>query len=158
MMAAPRDLWQGAEVGQSQERGGDPGWHPFFPPGLGLPPQHNQTPRRASPFPSNSFRSAWEAARAQRPVCGVRGKGQGLWTLAFASSLQTSHFASAIWKFLSPFALISNLRRLSKRQRELVWPLACHFRGAKQIVSSAGGRPGGPHFEQVLNSRAYKCT
>jgi hypothetical protein len=32
-------------------------------------------------------------------------QGQGLWTLAFASSWQTDHFASAIWKFLSAFAL-----------------------------------------------------
>jgi hypothetical protein len=35
-------------------------------------------------------------------------QGQGLWTLAFASSWQTSHFASAIWKFLSAFALALN--------------------------------------------------
>jgi hypothetical protein len=32
-------------------------------------------------------------------------QGQGLWTLAFASSVQTGHFASAIWKLLSAFAL-----------------------------------------------------
>ena len=33
-----------------------------------------ETPHRASPFPSNPFRSAWEAARAEWPVCGVRGR------------------------------------------------------------------------------------
>jgi hypothetical protein len=32
-------------------------------------------------------------------------EGQGLWTLAFASSWQTGHCASAIWKFLLVFAL-----------------------------------------------------
>jgi hypothetical protein len=31
--------------------------------------------------------------------------GQGLWTFALASSWQTGDFASAIWKFLSAFAL-----------------------------------------------------
>ena len=30
--------------------------------------------QRASPFLSNSFRTAWEAARAQWPACGVIGK------------------------------------------------------------------------------------
>jgi hypothetical protein len=35
-------------------------------------------------------------------------QGQGLRTLAFASSWQTGHFASAIWKFLSAFALSPN--------------------------------------------------
>jgi len=32
-------------------------------------------------------------------------QGQGLWTLALTSSWQRGHFASAIWKFLSAFAL-----------------------------------------------------
>jgi Protein of unknown function (DUF3102) len=48
---------------------------------------------------------------------GVSGKaqGQGLWTLAFASSWQTGHFASAIWKVLSAFA------RIASRPHELVF-------------------------------------
>jgi hypothetical protein len=34
-------------------------------------------------------------------------QGQGLWTLAFASSWKkTGHFASAVWKFLSDFRVL----------------------------------------------------
>jgi hypothetical protein len=70
--------------GSPARRGGRPiprkGWDPFFPPRLGLPLQHSQRPLKGDgapfspsarqPLPSNSFRSAWEAARAQWPVCG----------------------------------------------------------------------------------------
>jgi hypothetical protein len=37
--------------------------------GGGAPSPH----LRASPFPTNSFRIAWEAARAKWPLCGVIG-------------------------------------------------------------------------------------
>ena len=50
------------------------------------------TPRRASPSPSNSLRIAWEAARAQWPVCGVIGTRPRSWTLACVSSLEDRPF------------------------------------------------------------------
>ena len=70
-----RKWWQRRGVFGNARRQANPkkGVGPFLPtkawPADATQPK---TPRRASPFPSNSFRSAWEAARAQWPVCGVR--------------------------------------------------------------------------------------
>ena len=44
-------------------------------------------------------------------------QGQGLWTLALCSSLQTGHFASAIWKFLSAFALFPKMAVCPRESR-----------------------------------------
>ncbi len=101
----------GSAEGSLARRGGRPiprkGWDPFFPPRLGLPTQHSRRPLAA---PALSQAAVLKESLGRRP--GRNGlsavseaQGQGLWTLAFASSWQTGHFASAVWKFLSAFAL-----------------------------------------------------
>jgi hypothetical protein len=47
-------------------------------------------------------------------------QGGGLWTSAFASSWQTGHFASAIWKFLSAFALDTPKQKEEATARSMV--------------------------------------
>jgi len=102
MVAAPRGFWQGAEAGQSPSgltclcnTASDPlkGMGPLLPicaPALSQAILSEVLERR----PGRNGLSAVSSA-----------EGQGLWTLAFASSWQTGHFASAIWKFLLAFAL-----------------------------------------------------
>ena len=100
-------------------RGGKPiprkGWDPFFPPRLGLPTQHSQRPLKGmgpllpicAPALSQAILSEVLGRRPGRNGLSAASsaKGQGLRTLAFASFWQTGHFAAAIWKFLSGFAL-----------------------------------------------------
>ena len=91
----------GSAEGSLARRGGKP-----IPIGLGLPTQHSQRPL-AAPALSQAILSEVLGRRPGRNGLSAASsaKGQGLRTLAFASSLQTGHFASAIWKFLSGFAL-----------------------------------------------------
>ncbi len=100
----------GSAEGSPARRGGRSiprkGWDPFFPPGLDLPTQHSQRPL-AAPALSQAILSEVLGRRPGRNGLSAvsEAQGQGLWTLAFASSWQTGHFASAIWKLLSAFAL-----------------------------------------------------
>jgi hypothetical protein len=89
----------------------------LIPLGLGLPTQHSQRPL-AAPALSQAILSELLARRPGRNGLSAvsEAQSQGLRTLAFASSWQTGHFASAIWKFLSAFALADI--RLLKMQRE----------------------------------------
>ena len=110
----------GSAEGSLARRGGRPiprkGWDPFFPPRLGLPTQHSQRPLKGmgpllpirAPALSQAILSEVLGRRPGRNGLSAvsSAQGQGRWTLAFASSVQTGHFASAIWKFLSGFALI----------------------------------------------------
>jgi len=105
--------------GSLARRGGRPiprkGWDPFFPPRLDLPTQHSQRPLKGmgpllpicAPALSQAILSEWLGRRPGRNGLSAASsaQGQGLWTLALASSSQRGHFASAIWKFLSAFAL-----------------------------------------------------
>jgi len=109
----------GSAEGSLARRGGRPiprkGWDPFFPPRLGLPTEHSQRPLKGmgpllpirAPALSQAILKEWLGRRPGRNGLSAvsSAEGQGLWTLAFASSWQTGHFASAIWKFLSAFAL-----------------------------------------------------
>ena len=100
------------------------GWDPFFPPRLDLPTQHSQRPLKGmgpllpirAPALSQAILSEVLGRRPGRNGLSAvsEAQGQGLWTLAFASSWQTDHFASAIWKFLSAFALVP-LRSLTEK-------------------------------------------
>src|SRR4249919_3810104 len=92
----------GSAEGSLARRGGRP-----IPIGLGLPTQHSQRPL-AAPALSQAILSEVLGRRPGRNGLSAasESQGQGLWTLAFDSSWKTGHFASAIWKFLSGFALI----------------------------------------------------
>ena len=61
-----------------------------------------ETPRRASPFPSNSFRTAW-------------GGGPGAMA-RLRCQRQTGHFASAIWKI--SFGICSRSRLLAREKSD----------------------------------------
>ena len=91
----------GSAEGSLARRGGKP-----IPIGLGLPAQHSQRPL-AAPALSQAVLSEVLGRRPGRNGLSAasEAQGQGLRTLAFASFWQTGHFASAIWKFLSGFAL-----------------------------------------------------
>ena len=109
----------GSAEGSLARRGGRSiprkGWDPFFPPRLDPPTQHSQRPLKGmgpllpirAPALSQAILSEVLGRRPGRNGLSAvsEAQGQGLWTLAFASSWQTGHFASAIWKFLSAFAL-----------------------------------------------------
>jgi hypothetical protein len=88
-------LWQGA--------GGRP-----IPFGLGLLTQHSQRSLAAPAFPK---RFRWNClgggpgAMARLRCQSYQAKVDGHWP--GGSSWQTGHFASAIWKFLLGFALIT---------------------------------------------------
>jgi len=92
----------GSAEGSLARRGGR-----SIPIGLDLPTQHSQR-SLAAPALSQAILSEVLGRRPGRNGLSAvsEAQGQGLWTLAFASSWQTGHFASAIWKFLSAFALV----------------------------------------------------
>jgi hypothetical protein len=96
----------GCAEGSLARRGGR-----AIPVGLDLPTQHSQRPR-AAPALSQAILSELLERRPGRNDLSAESsaEGQGLWTLAFASSWQTGHCASAIWKFLLVFALPALLR------------------------------------------------
>ena len=99
----------GSAEGSLARRGGKPiprRGGIFLPPRLGLPTQHSQRPL-AAPALSQAILSEVLGRRPGRNGLSAvsEAQGQGLRTLAFASSCQTGHCASAIWKFLSGFAL-----------------------------------------------------
>jgi hypothetical protein len=62
------------------------------------------------PFPKQFFKKCLgggPGARRNGLSAVSEAQGQGLWTLAFASSWKkTGHFASAVWKFLSDFRVL----------------------------------------------------
>ena len=91
----------GSAEGSLARRGGR-----SIPIGLDLPTQHSQRPL-AAPALSQAILSEVLGRRPGRNGLSAASsaQGQGLRTLAFASSWQTGYFASAIWKFLSAFAL-----------------------------------------------------
>ena len=60
------------------------------------------------PALSQAILVAWEAAGRNGLSAASEAQGQG--TLAFASPWQIGHFVSAIWKFLSSFALVDVAR------------------------------------------------
>ena len=100
----------GSADGSLARRGGRPiprkGWDPFFPPRLGLPTQHSQRPLAAPALSQAILKESLGSRPGRNGLSAVSSaRGQGLWTLAFGSSWQAGHFASAIWKFLSAFAL-----------------------------------------------------
>ena len=90
----------GSAEGSLARRGGR-----SIPIGLDLPTQHSQRPL-AAPALSQAILSEVLGRRPGRNGLSAvsEAQGQGLRTLAFASSWQTGHFASAIWKFFSAFA------------------------------------------------------
>ena len=106
----------GGSAGGSLARRGDrpiprKGWDPFFPPRLGLPTQHSQRPL-AAPALSQAILSEVLGRRPGAMAClrcqSHKAKVYGHWPLTL---LEDRPFASAIWKFLSGFALIQTLGR-----------------------------------------------